>query len=181
MSGVEVNKTGRKKNRITALILVIVIALGLVIFRNGIAMNCYRLYWGSRLTCETELYIDGKAYPISAENVTGKPFADGEENRVNSVETTDTGAAIRCQGSEYGAQPFLIEIQPDGMTEMLQIPVAVVVANNWEISKIKLRIDADTTTQLFSYSGDYKMFQDHQEFSDAVDFYYTDGIRISGI
>ena len=159
----------------------VLFVLLIIVVKISMPMLYYHFYKGDHLTCAVELYVDGKAHPLSTDEVKGLEMSNGIENTVSSVSTTETGGVISCIGGEYGHQPFEITVQPEGDSEPFCIPVTAVVGNNWELTKANLRIDVDTKSQKYTYSGAFQMYKTERNISGENEFGASEGIMLNGI
>lgn len=140
----------------------------------------YRFYPFSREVCEVQLTVDGKAIPLTADMVAPGICDGGTENTVSAVEQTPDGGVISCRGGEYGRQPFSITVPIDGRDPAV-FTVEPVVANDWEITKLRLILAVDSKENKYTVQYHYEMYHDESDGADTQEIGTENLIQIISI
>ena len=173
--------TQTKKRRIKPAILLTVFAfliaaalLFLWCVHEGIAHAFYcHLYSGPHMTCSVSMNVDGKPCRLESSEVQGGILANGQVNSVSDFQSLESGGRFRCEGGEYGSQPFAVTFQTEAMQQPVCIPVDVFVPCCWEMTDVVLTVDADTASRTFDYQLSMKMGK--EEFSKTGTVSYREG------
>lgn len=140
----------------------------------------YRFYPFSREVCEVQLTVDGRAVPLTADMVSPGICDGGTENTVSAVEQTPDGGVISCRGGEYGRQPFFITVPIEGR-EPAVFTVEPIVANDWEITKIRLTLSVDSKENKYAVQYHYEVYHDEADGEEAQEIGTENIIRINSI
>ncbi|MBQ5339942.1 MAG: hypothetical protein J6Z40_12345 [Oscillospiraceae bacterium] len=177
MTQTETKKQRRTKPVILLTAFAFLIAAALL-FRwsvhEGIVHAVYcHLYSGPRMTCSVTVHVDGKPCRLQSSDVQGGVLANLQINSVSDFQSLESGGRFRCEGGEYGSQPFAVTFQTENMPEPVYIPVDVIVPCCWEMTDVALNVDADTASKTFDYQLSMKMGR--EEFSRNGSVSYQEG------
>ena len=133
-----------------------------------------------RMSCDVTLNIDGKPTALNEADVKGLLLDNLTENTVSDFVQEASGCSFRCLGGEYGSQPFEITFRyGDGRQAV--IPVRPVVGCCWAISEVKLTIDANSASEIYSYTVTLTVNDEVHTGSGEASLTAKEEIRVSNI
>jgi hypothetical protein len=176
-------KTKHSKMWLTAIPVILVLAVCCFLARNTETGHFVlaHLNFGPHMSCELKLTVDDRVTLLNEDQITGLTMSNGKVNTVSQFGYLpgQTGMQFKCEGKEYGSQPFQITVQ--GTSEALQIPVSVIVPDDWEVTEITLDITVDTVGRSYTYTAEGTMGNDHTSSAGTLSFDGDSVIRLSFI
>lgn len=176
-------RTKRGKKWLIVLLVLAVLAVSCFLARNTETGHFVlaHLNFGPHMSCELKLTVDDRVTLLNEDQITGLTMSNGKVNTVSQFGYLpgQTGMQFKCEGKEYGSQPFQITVQ--GTSEALQIPVSVIVPDDWEVTEIRLDIKVDTAARSYTYTAEGTMGNDHTSSAGTLSFDGDSGIRLSFI